>query len=434
MKRAGILIISIIISNALLFAEEYTLQKCIDTAVKNNPQVKVAEQKLIVSSARRGEAFSGYLPKLNAVAVYTKLSEPTFKLSPAVAAMFSLDPSMTSDNLYIGKLTLTQPLFMWGKLRQFNKQAGLGYDISLEDLRKTKNEIILAVKQTFYGYLLTKKMNEISKEAFSVTEEHYRVAQAFYDDGRISTYDVSQGKVAMLNAKSNMVRAENGLALSKAALINLLNLPETEAHSAEFTGELEFMPVEPNLEILQADALKNRPEIKQLELTEQINKSLVSVSKADNKPVIALSGNYTMQYGLWDTDLDKWQKKWDTSLAISMPIFDGMASHNRVKQAKANLEQIRITREQAEQGIMLEVEQAYLTLIQNKNIITAQKENMETALDNLEIAKKRYAEGLMSSLEIRDAQLSTTMAETNYFQSLAEYEIALAKLDKAVGK
>jgi len=91
-------------------------------------------------------------------------------------------------------------------------------------------------------------------------------------------------------------------------------------------------------------------------------------------------------------------------------------------------------RSQVEQRIKLEVRKAIFDMEEARERIEAQKENVKLARANLRIAEERYRLGLMSEIELRDAQLSLTQAETDYFQALYDYNVASAFLDRAIGK
>src|SRR5574341_722613 len=105
----------------------------------------------------------------------------------------------------------------------------------------------------------------------------------------------------------------------------------------------------------------------------------------------------------------------------------------RIKAAKASLERVKDSREQLQDLIDLEVRQAFLTFQAAKDRILAQKENVSTAQENLRSATDRYKLGLLSQLELKDAELSLTEAETNYQRALYDYSIGLAQLEKAQG-
>ncbi len=410
--------------------EVLNLEKCIELALGNNQNIKIAEGEMNNAYWKKEEAFAGYLPQLNLTGTY--LRKNATKIDPAIlAAMKSRSFSLsTADEIYSGQLSLEQPLFTWGKIYQGNRQAALAYRLAKEDYQKVKNELVAQVKESFYGLLLAKQMVAISQEAVAVTEEHLKVTEILYKEGKVSQYDVSRVKVQLANAKTNLIKAKNGLKLAKEALLFLLNAKISG--EADIRGELKYIGAEIVQESALEEALNNRPEIKQMKLQEEIGKSLIKYSKAGNKPDIALTGNYNWQNN--QLSAKDWYDTWQALLVLSVPLFDGLSTRAKVKQSEASLEQIKLSKELVIEGIKLEVKQAFLDFQQAKESIEVQKENVETAKDNLRIAQERYKLGLMSNVEVRDAELTLTQAETNYYQAIADYLVALVKLEKATGK
>lgn len=413
-----------------IYAQSLNLQQCLEIASEENPQIKIAEQKLISAKAKKREAFAGYLPNISGSASYIKRKE--VEGASALSGITSVSPTFRfsfADEMYDNKLTLTQPVFMWGKIYQSNRQASLNYKYTEEEFRKTKQEIIYKTKEAFYRYILTKQMVSISKEAFDVTGAHLKIVEKFYDEGRSSSYDVSRAKVSLANAKTNLIRAENGFDLAKQSLINILNIKEKDVN---FSGGLEYVPSNINLDSLLNDARYNRPELEQIALQEDISESFIKLASSGNKPNIAITS-----YAEWqNTEFESknWYNTWTAAAVLSMPIFDGFSTHQKVKQAKSNLEQVKLSKEALEEGIKFEVRAAYLKYKQAKDSIEANKENVEAAKDNLTTAQKRFQLGLMTDIEVRDAQLALTQAETNYVQALYDYNVAIASIEKSVGR
>ncbi len=121
-------------------------------------------------------------------------------------------------------------------------------------------------------------------------------------------------------------------------------------------------------------------------------------------------------------------------MSLTIPLVEGFATNARIKQAKSQKEQALLTKAQLIDGIKIEVKQAYFTLDQAKDNITGQNENAATAKDNLRIAQERYKLGLMSDIEVRDAELTLTQAEINYYQAIYEYIMAQARVEKVIGE
>jgi len=418
----GILLFPILNFSSLYAQEVLTLQKCIDMALKNNHLIRITKKKLVEAQGKKQEAFGRFLPSLTASASYTNLSEVP-----------SLGPiKMGEENNYAGGFSMTQPLFTWGKIRLGYKLTSLNYNLTEAGYNQVESEIIFSVKKSFYSVLLVKKFLEIAEEAVEVMEDHYRVIQGFYKEGKVSSVDVDRVKVLLVNAKTRKIKAANGLKLATKALYNLINIEADNGREIEGGLNFDSDKNEINLKNSVKQALGKRPEIKQLVFQRKMAECSLKLARAENRPNLALVGNY--KYEKPFSFINEWDKSWNAGCYLTFPLFNGFSNWGRINQAKAQVSQLEIAQDQLNKGINLEVESIYLNLNEAEERIHAQKENVSVAKKNLEIIRKRYERGLVSDLDLRETQLALTRAETEYSQALFDYNIALAQLQKAVGK
>ncbi len=414
---------------SVAFAEEIlTLERCIGMAMANNQDLKIAQKRILESKGRKQETFGNFLPTLNASGSYTRLEEsPRMSvLFGGMEQIFELGP----DYEYSTELTLRQPLFAWWKIYHADEQARLNYRLVNEEYREVKNSLVFEVKIAFYSLLLARQFVVIAEEAVNVTESHYKTTRALYKEGRVSDYDVSRAKVQLVNNRTRLIKARNNLKLAREELSFLLNTKLEEDWKVK--GDFPREKREVNLQGALGKALGERSEIRQLRVKESTAKVSIKLARAENRPNLDFLANY--QYTNPFYNREEWGGTWNVILALSFPLFSGLSDLGRINQAKAGLEQVKILRNQVEQRIKLEVRKAIFDMEEAGERIEAQEENVKLARKNLGIAEERYRQGLMSEIELRDAQLSLTQADTDYFQALYDYNVAGAFLDKAIGK
>jgi len=406
-----------------------------DTALKNTRELKISEENLSAAYGRLFEGFSGFLPKINLGLSYTQLSAPQIKVSGPAAALFSsgnVSPALISDKIFGAQVSVQQPIFMWGKVYYGNKQARLNYEIASQKYRQTRNEVLYKAKENFYRARLAQKMLNIARASLELSKTYYETTQKLYQEGKSSSYDVSRAKVSLTNAQLGVLKSENGRKLALEALKTFLAMNPDE--DIQIKGEFEYTPQDFELDELLSRALKNRPEIMIARFQKELAASGVRFYQADNKPQIIGSYNYTAQAADINSPFEEWDKRWQAVAAVQWSLFDGLATYGRIRQAKANLALAGESAEAIAEGIKLEVRSAYFNFIQAKEAIEVQKENVQTAQSNLEIAQQRYSLGLMSYLELQDVHLALAQAEINYQQSLFDYNLALASIKKVTGE
>ena len=251
--------------------------------------------------------------------------------------------------------------------------------------------------------------------------------EGFYQTGRISKFDLLRAKVEVANLKPNLIRAENNLRLAKEGLAILLSLP---AHSIRLSGEFKFEPIRINLEEALKKALSSRNDLKSLNLQRDIIEVYSRLAKLAHAPSLYLRGNY--QYNKPSGGEDEWGEDWNINLVLSLSLFDGGKSQTIIKQRKSQLKEVELSLGQLKDRIMLEVKSAFWGMEVAEESISAQKENIGQAEEALSIAELRYKSGMITNLEVLDAQLALTQAKMGYLKSLYDYNIAKAKLKKAM--
>ncbi|GAG76498.1 unnamed protein product, partial [marine sediment metagenome] len=219
----------------------------------------------------------------------------------------------------------------------------------------------------------------------------------------------------------------NNLRLSRESLANLLSLSST---SLKLEGELSFEPLKISLEEAIDRALKERSDLKNLKLQKEMSEVAVKLTEVQNRPRLALIGNY--QYQNPSGGEDEWGEDWNLNLVLSIPLFDGWANRARVAQRRSQIKQIDLSLRGLEAGIDLEIKKAFWDLEASEERIYAQEKNIEQAEEALSIADVRYKSGAITNLEVLDAQLALTRVRLGYLKALYDHNVARAELEKAM--
>jgi outer membrane protein len=191
---------------------------------------------------------------------------------------------------------------------------------------------------------------------------------------------------------------------------------------------ISFEKYEITLEEAMAKAYENRPDLKSIVSRRQASESSVDLAKTGYYPVLTGNAAYS-----WSGEKFPLEDGWDVGAALSFPIFSGFLTKYQVQEAKANLDVLKANEESLKQTILLEVQEAYLTLRAAEEAIPTAKLGVEQAKENLEIANGRYAAGIGNPIEVTDAEVGVANARTFYIQILYADKIAQASLEKAMG-
>ncbi len=438
-----------------------TLEECIKIAMENNISIKSAQEKVKLAEQKVNEARASFMPSISGSGTYTYAGKlPEFEIDfssmlsgmPAGAQGAPPEDNMSSGGFSgmgssssafaFGKkhtsqvgLSLQQAIFTWGKILNSYKQANLNLESERQGFESIKQQVIFDTTRAFYGVLLAQELVKVTDMAVKQAEAHVKMAQDLVDAGTATNFDLLRAKVQLANIRSQYIKIQNVLKLAKDGLNNTLGM-NLDANFI-LKGEFVYKPIDVDLDNLLKLAMVNRSEIKQLQIQEDMAKKIVSIVKAGNKPNIAFVGNYNYQSSA-DTfgdafERDNWKNTWNVTFALSMPIFDGLATRSRVKQAKSTVRQIELGKEQLINGITIEVRSAYSKFVEAKELLKAQEETVQQAQESLRIANIMYKNGMITTVELMDTELAFTQAQTNYSNALNDYVIAIASLEKAIG-
>jgi outer membrane protein TolC len=299
-------------------------------------------------------------------------------------------------------------------------------------LAGAQNDLTLNAKKAFFTSLYAKQLLTISQAAEAVALENLETARNLYKEGRVSTFDVSRASVRNVNARTGTISARNTQTVALENLRLLLSLEPGE--TMEIEGEFPEEPLDTPLTEQLKSALARRPELHLAKANEELQISARELARAGFLPTVFAGFSYSWEgreFAPGSRSGD--YKYWTAKAGVSIPLFDGLFSIGRYKAQKAGVAQAREQSRAAADGVVMEVRQHYYALANSKESLAAQLENVETAGENLRIAQERYKMGLLSLLDLKDAELSNIDARTQQIKTLYDYNVARTSLERAVG-
>lgn len=408
-----------------------TLDDTIRLALSQNPYHLASGERVQAAKAIVREAAANFFPTLNAQGLHT-LDEKVFSIEfpdPITGKLQRVTADFTRD--YQFSLSLSLPLFTGGRLVSGFKQAKYNLLSTEEGARQSEHTTVFNAKTAFYGCLIAKEFVKVAEEAVEVAEKHLKNVKSLHEVGMASKFDMLRSEVQVANLKPQLIKARNNLEIAKLGLKTLLGIDLSQ--SLEIKGELSYEAYEPDLEECLAKALRNRPEVSQLNYQKQMAEETVKLARAADFPTVALSGSYNFWADKLNFQKDTWQSFYAINLVLSVPIFNGFSASAQVAQSKALIRELALTRKGLEETVGFEVRQAILNLKEAKESLPSQEKNVEQAQESLRIAELNFSEGLATTLDVSSAQAALSQAKTYYTQALYDYVVSLAQLDKAMG-
>jgi len=405
-----------------LEAHALTLHDCIEKALISHPSIRSAREGMNAGASRVTQATAPYLPQVQASTGYSE----NRSLGGA------LGDSVTKQ--YTTSLSASQVLYDFGKTGNARDAAKFSEQSAETDVNRVHQEVILNVKQAYLALLQAKKLVAVSEKTLAQSEGHLKQAEAFFHAGSKPRFDVTRAEVDVNNGRLGMINAQNNVRLKTIALYNAMGLdPQRDIEIEDVLSEQAGMP---ELEQAQTEALKNRPDMLKMESDIEAARARVKAEQSNYLPTLSANGQYnwaqgTSEMGPFKGDV---QNSWNAGITLSVPLFEGGLTRGKVGEARANQRALEAQRDTLRQSILLELNQAYADLESAQARIQVMESSLKSARESLALAEGRYEAGVGPTLEVTDAQVAAAKAETDHVQALYDYQLAAARLAKAMGK
>ena len=416
--------------NPLMRGSPLTLEESIEIALEQNPTLKGAQGAIREAKYRRLGAVSDFLPQANTQYSYTRLDEaPTMTTSPT-------SPKLTvgERDFYTLQNTVTQPVFTGGALINNYLLANLGVDTAKVEFERTKLDLVLNVKEAYYGVLTAEKGVEVAEQAVEQLESHHTVAQAFFDVGMIPKNDLLQVEVQLAQTRQNLIKAQNGLEVARAVFNTLLRRNIDDA--VNLVEVLEYVPMVIDVDRLTEEAYQERPEIKAAGLGVKSAKRGVGLAVSGFFPQASIVFNYDRQgddYRVNGTRYEPDPDSWSVMGVAQWKVWDWGKTVWGVGESKAKVFQAECALDEITDGVRLDVKQASLSVIEAEKNIHLANTAVSQAEENFRINEERYKGQVATSTDVLDALTLLTQARTNYYSALSDYNVAKARLARSIG-
>jgi TolC family type I secretion outer membrane protein len=409
-----------------------TLQDCIDLALRQNPSILKAREEIRRTHGVIVEARAPAIPQVTAGGQYQRIDKNTIDAFPGSTNIFK-----NQENPWTAQVEVSQLVYAGGRVRAALRAAKLSDQIAALGFQSAVANTLLDVRKAFYEILLNKAQIDVREQSVKLLEEQLRDAQSRFDVGAVPRFNVLRAEVELANARPPLIRSQNDLRLTKEALVKLLAIDSAGYTNAftpiNFDGKLVYEHRGWELPTALHQALEHRPELLQAERQVGVAKAGVDVASAGYKPQASLFGNYGWHDTTFSNDMSSTREGWTVGASVSWAIFDGMLTHGRVTQARAQLQEANLDYADTRRQVELEVRQAYSDYIQSLELIEAQKKTVEEAEESLRLAEARFRAGTGTQLDVLSAQTALTDARSNEIQALYDYNVAIATLERVTG-
>jgi outer membrane protein len=410
----------------------FTLNEAILTALQQNPNILIARQEIERTKGLFIQVRAAALPQVNATAQFQDIDPHLGIVSTGGSGGGGLSATERSYSLQIAA---SQVIFSGGRVPGQISSASFQRDSSYYSFRNAIDQIVATVRQQFYLVLLDRALIGVQEESVRLLQSQLQDQQNRFEAGTVPRFNVLQAQVALSNQLPQLITARNNYTISQLQLAKTLGLDFDprggDRPPLEAVGELIYVPRE--IPVTQAIALakENRPFIKQQKAVVLSNNSQVGVARSGYFPQINATAGPEFRSSPLTDNIREARSGYVFGATGTWAIWDWGATFGAVKQAKAILEQSKVTLDDDVRQVELEVQQAFANVLQGRELIKATEKSVEQAAEALRLATARLDAGAGTQLEVLDARTQLTTAQSNRLQALYTYNAAVAEFDRA---
>jgi HAE1 family hydrophobic/amphiphilic exporter-1 len=407
-----------------------TLDDALAMAAERNRDIQKAQEYQNWLRARYVEERAAAFPHLSldasAQRVHDESQRKFFQdIPPEFGSIFAF-----TQDLQTAQVGLSQALFTWGQVGAAIRGAKYALAMGDDQLRRFRQEVQRDVTTAFYDVLLAKEFVAIARQNLEQKQRHLEEAERRQSLGTATDYDVLSARVAVDNARPDVIRTENTVVNARERLRYLL---AEDSREVDVTGTLTAaVGGQPTYEDVLARALENRPELSEIDNQKKVAAEVVKIRGAGDRPRLDLRAGY----GWRDISTDYLGSDgntWNAGVYLSFPFFDGLKTRAQVAAAKSDLRTVEIGEAKLKDGISVEARVAVDAVREASEIVGALAGTVSQAEKLLFMAEKGFEYGVKTKLDVDDANLAALQARGALARAQRDYLVALVNLEWVQG-
>lgn len=472
-----------------------SLEKCRELALENNKKLQISQENINMAGYEKKIAFSNYLPKFSAAGTYMHnsrdisllsadntgilsnigttvqgginntlnsimqqvMSDPALlnlilnspTLQNMISQLQSVDVSealnsigseisdvfnMDIKNIYAGIVTFQEPLYVGGKIRAYNKIASYAKDLAQSQLETEQHEIIVTTDKAYWQIVSIANKLKLTQSYIELIQKLNDDVDKLVNEGLATSADRLSIKVKLNEAEMNLIKVQNGLALSKMLLCQNCGLPLDAEISLEDESLEDVVIPSDSIEYTEKDIRENRPELRSLSLATDIYNKKVNIIRSEFLPTVAVFGNYIVSNpSCFNGFENEFKGMWNVGVMAKIPLFHWCEGINKIHKAKSEAKIAQFKLEDTQELIMLQVNQYEKQIREADARLKMSQEKMSDAEENLRVATIGFQEGVITSSGITEAQTAWLQAHSDYIDSKIDLIMTRIYLRKAIG-
>jgi outer membrane protein len=433
-------------------AERWTLARCIATALRQSGDSRAARARTAQAGGAALAAWRGVLPSVSTSLVYNQ-RRPDKEAGFRGSFYDSTQPSVPLYDVLLSRGDYSSlegsaemNLFSLPSLAEKRRQNLLHRGARAAEA-ETRNTVVFQVKQQYFELLKAVRLAQVSRESEQLARDEESRSEALFQVGTVARGDVLKARARRAQTQLDRIRAENQVEVQRSRLKQAMGVPpSTPLETEEILDENVSLP--DSVDSIRR-ALRSRPGLSRSLAAERAARAGLFGARAQRLPRVtgsltvdrtrvkerfALQSDDPLALGIPDIEDERYTTQWSGVVALSIPLFDGLALEGNMKSAKGQLLEAEAQRRQQGLDVLVEVQQAWLALREAQQRIGVAKEGLASAEEDYRFSKGRYDLGAGTILDLLTSEVSLSESKRSYVEALVDARIAEADLERAVGE
>lgn len=389
-----------------------TLEIALETAFANNPDIRLAKEKVISANENYRQKRAKKYPSFGLEIIYSAAEGPSSEITDYDQA----------------RITVAEPLYAGGAIKTATSRAKTGSAMAQKKLLIVENEVAHNITKSFFEIIKLEEIQQFLEGNVTDLDGYLAYVKKRQDNRLVLKNDVMMVQAGISRVRQLLIDNKTQLAVSKMELASLLGMDMTSPM------DVQGVSLSTDTYVESLDFYLERAQEKRLEMAYafdeyHVHEAGVAIAKSQKLPLLEIAGGY----GVSGKNRVGLERDWNAMLTAKMPIWDGGIINSQIGIAKSQLEQSGINNNELRKDIQKEVLIAYSDAkgLQEKRLLS--QEVLDSAIENLHIEKILMNDTEYHTKDMLDAQNNYIQASISHMTNLYDLATALAHLEYSTG-
>ena len=406
-------------------AEPWTLEQAIGWALTNNPDARLAGQRIAAAQAGLNQARAAFSPQVQLQSSYVRTDNPMLVFGSILnqrsfnsSLNFNDVPDLDNANV---KGLVTMPLYAGGRNVAGRDAAQANTEAARQNAEAIRSALAFEVARAFHTVLKTREFIKATEAGVGAFETNLAVAQKRLNASTLLKSDLLDVEVRLAQAREDRARARNASQLATRALRNLLGIDQ---------GDFMIADSAPSPAVADSTDISRRPELAASLYRQRAAEADLRRASSGYKPRVSAFGSLDYDYG---TRTGGDGSSYTAGVLFQWDLWDGLLTKSKRQEARANLESAREEDRKTRLALDLELEQARIALREANERLAVTEKVVDQAGESVALIRSRFEQGMAISTQLIDAETALISARVRRAEAESDQRIAIAAVRKALG-